>query len=357
MSPERRSLYLAASSCSAIAFHSENTLTACSDAKFFKSKDSFSCIFNPSITLSFNKVNDDYCDCPDGSDEPGTAACSHLSSLSPSYPLDVSDANANTSLALPGFYCKNKGHQPSYVPFHTVNDGVCDYELCCDGSDEYEHVGGTQCPDKCKEIGKEWRKQDEARQKAMAAALKKRKELAAEAGRRQKEVEERLVSLGTEITGQEMKVKGLEAELAEAEKKDRGKVVKGTSKAGKVGTLAGLAKERIEELKTGLAETKKQRDAGLKRVKELEEILTKFKSEYNPNFNDEGVKRAVRSYEEYAAVDRTEESTDEDFEKDLEEVLKPDTEAQGINWAEWEKVDEDDVDLRELRFPCHTLFY
>ena len=257
-------------------------------------------------------------------------------------------ANVNTSLALPGFYCKNKGHQPSYTPFHTVNDGVCDYDLCCDGSDEYDHVGGVQCPDKCKELGKEWRKLDEARQKAMGNALKKRRELVAEAARRRKEVEERLVSLGTEITGQEMKVKGLEAELAEAERKDRGKVVKGAGKGGKVGVLAGLVKTRIEELTTGLEEVKKQRDASLKRVKELEEILSTFKTEYNPNFNDEGVKRAVKSWEDYAAVDRTEESTDDDFEKDLDEVLKPDSETQGINWAEWEKVDEDDIDLRKL---------
>lgn len=228
-----------------------------------------------------------------------------------------------------------------------MNDGVCDYEVCCDGSDEYDHVGGVQCPDKCKEIGKEWRKHDEARQKAMGTALKKRKELVAEAARRQKEVEERLVSLGTEIEGQEMKVKGLEAELAEAERKDRGKVVKGAGKAGKIGVLAGLVKERIEELQTGLAELKKQRDGSMKRVKELEDILTRFKTEYNPNFNDEGVKQAVRSWEEYAAVDRTEESSDSDFEKDLEEVLKPDSETDGINWKDWESVEEDEIDLRK----------
>ena len=258
----------------------------------------------------------------------------------------MSSADANTSLALPGFYCKNKGHQPSYIPFHTVNDGVCDYELCCDGSDEYDRVGGVSCPDKCKEIGKERRKQDEARQKAMGAALKKRKELVLDAARRKKEVEERLVSLGTEITGQEMKIKGLEEGLAEAERKDRGKIVKGAGKAGKIGVLTGLAKDRVGELLTGLIEVKRQRDASLKRVKELEDILSTFKSEYNPNFNDEGVKRAVRSYEEYAAVDRTEESADGDFEKDLEEVIKLDSETDGINWKEWESVDEDDVDLR-----------
>ena len=57
-------------------------------------------------------LNDDYCDCADGSDEPGTSACPN-------------------SL----FYCANKGHKSSEVFSSMVNDGVCD---CCDGSDEWQ---------------------------------------------------------------------------------------------------------------------------------------------------------------------------------------------------------------------------
>ena len=57
-------------------------------------------------------VNDDYCDCADGSDEPGTSACPN-------------------SL----FYCANKGYKSSEVFSSMVNDGVCD---CCDGTDEWQ---------------------------------------------------------------------------------------------------------------------------------------------------------------------------------------------------------------------------
>lgn len=47
-------------------------------------------------------VNDDYCDCPDGTDEPGTSAC----------PNGV-------------YYCENKGFVPGVIRSSRVNDGVC----------------------------------------------------------------------------------------------------------------------------------------------------------------------------------------------------------------------------------------
>lgn len=64
------------------------------------------------IVISKDKVNDDYCDCPeDGSDEPRTNACTNSK-----------------------FVCVKvmKGF-PELIPSAWVNDGICD---CCDGSDE-----------------------------------------------------------------------------------------------------------------------------------------------------------------------------------------------------------------------------
>eukprot|EP00092_Neocalanus_flemingeri_P006372 GFUD01006861.1.p1 GENE.GFUD01006861.1~~GFUD01006861.1.p1 ORF type:complete len:189 (-),score=51.42 GFUD01006861.1:288-854(-) len=71
----------------------------------------FSCL-GSSQEISYSMVNDDYCDCQDGSDEPSTSAC------------------PNTV-----FFCSSPSS--TTIPSSRVNDGVCD---CCDGSDEYKGV-------------------------------------------------------------------------------------------------------------------------------------------------------------------------------------------------------------------------
>lgn len=73
-----------------------------------------------------SQLNDDFCDCPDGTDEPGTSACP--------------DGK---------FYCRNAGHAPLFMFSSRVNDGICD---CCDGSDEYD--GQVKCSNTCWEAGK-----------------------------------------------------------------------------------------------------------------------------------------------------------------------------------------------------------
>ena len=89
-------------------------------------KQVFVC-FDKSKTIPLDRVNDGYCDCPDGSDEPGTNAC-----------------------GIGIFYCRNKGSQPKEIPKWMVGDGVCD---CCDGSDEANNTH-AKCPDLCGSIAK-----------------------------------------------------------------------------------------------------------------------------------------------------------------------------------------------------------
>ncbi|KAG8426584.1 hypothetical protein J3459_007971 [Metarhizium acridum] len=288
-------------------------------ASHYQGKTEFSCISDASIKLSFDRVNDNTCDCPDGSDEPGTAACAYIDPLSPQQPLPGSGSvSAKAQPALPGFWCENKGHIGSYVPFVYVNDGMCDYDLCCDGSEEFGHVGGVKCENRCVEIGKEYKRlADEKRQK-MQRAAKQKKAMLSEA--------------------QQLRQKA-QAKIAQ------GRVVKSEGAGGKLGVLIGVAKPRVNELRNTLSKVLEQRNDLRSRVEELETILRKFKDEYNPNFNDEGVKSAVKSWEDYAAreADTVHEQV---IDSDVEEILKEDSESSGINWAEFEGGEEgSDTDI------------
>nr|XP_032646097.1 LOW QUALITY PROTEIN: glucosidase 2 subunit beta [Chelonoidis abingdonii] len=95
---------------------------------FYEESKPFTCL-DGSSTIAFEWVNDDYCDCQDGSDEPGTSAC----------------PNGR-------FHCTNAGYRPQYIPSSRVNDGVCD---CCDATDEYN--SGFVCENTCKEMGRKER--------------------------------------------------------------------------------------------------------------------------------------------------------------------------------------------------------
>ncbi|KAI9998821.1 hypothetical protein PInf_003412 [Phytophthora infestans] len=96
-----------------------------SDQTTYLSAD-FSCSIGGRATnLPISRVNDDFCDCDDGQDEPGTAACSHLT-------------NAK-------FHCENDGFFPGKIHTSRVHDGICD---CCDGSDE-EINGASPCTNTC----------------------------------------------------------------------------------------------------------------------------------------------------------------------------------------------------------------
>ncbi|KIX95540.1 uncharacterized protein Z520_08660 [Fonsecaea multimorphosa CBS 102226] len=313
-------------------------------AKFYKSSPSntFTCISNPSISIPFSRVNDDFCDCPDGSDEPGTSACSYISPLSPPQyhpgPDTPASVSINSTLALPGFYCKNKGHLPAYLRFESVNDGRCDYDLCCDGSDEWANVGGIKCEDRCQQIGKEYRKTEETRQKSLRAALKRKSQLATEATQLKKEVEIKIEDAEIKLKGFQINVKEAEENLKEVERREKSKVIRGEAGGkgtGKLGVLVGLAKARVDELRAHLEKTRSQRDSMVARITELEGILAALKDEHNPNFNDDGVKRAVRGWEDYAARD-TDDTWTEAEDRDLLAVLAEDSETNGINWAEFE---------------------
>lgn len=215
--------------------------------------------------ISWNAVNDDYCDCPDGSDEPGTSAC----------PNGV-------------FFCKNVGHIGSTIPSSRVNDGLCEPE-CCDGSDEAPGV----CPDKCKDVGEEYRKEMEAERKLRKTGSKIRASYIAFAHKEKKHLEGGLADLEQEIATREKEVERLRGIAKRAESLSAKELER-----KKQSPLYQSLLTHYTALKSLQHEYKQH----LEREKALGDILDALRTGYNPNYQDMAVLEAVRGWETLAGL-------------------------------------------------------
>lgn len=205
-----------------------------------------------------------------------------------------------------------------------------------------------KCPDKCKEIGVEWKKQDQRRKLGAIAASKRRVELVAEAKKARTEIEDWLKSSAEEITALEKKVHEFEKEKNEVEFSEKRRIVKSDGKGGKAGFLAGLAKGRLAVVKEGMSDMRRLRDQYKSRMSELEDILFKLKEEQQDT-NDEKIREIIIEWETYLAKDRILPENDAQ-ERDWEDMISgPDD----IQWEEYEQDDADgDIEVCELSEPC-----
>ncbi|KAL8618618.1 hypothetical protein ACOMHN_015728 [Nucella lapillus] len=166
-------------------------------ASFYQAGGEFTCLDSKEI-IPWNFVNDDYCDCKDGTDEPGTAACSNGV-----------------------FFCENQGHRGMYLTSSKVNDGVCD---CCDGSDEYEQR--IQCVNQCDEMGRKEREEREKFRLLQEQGYGVKQEYIQQGKRTKDEKRARLSELERQMTDlkvarEELQKKKDEVEVPEKEAKER----------------------------------------------------------------------------------------------------------------------------------------
>ncbi|XP_015783720.1 glucosidase 2 subunit beta [Tetranychus urticae] len=191
---------------------------------FYDPSKDFNCL-DGSLKIPFVFVNDDYCDCADGSDEPGTPAC----------PNGV-------------FHCSNLGYQTWDIPSSRVNDGICD---CCDGSDEYNST--INCVDNCSELGKEALEAARRLKELFSEGSKIRLNLIKDAKSKAEEDERRLEEFRKEMEKVENTKKEKEAIKKQAEEEEK----------------AALDKFRAE----ADAQRKAQEEAEMIKIEEKEKLM------------------------------------------------------------------------------------
>lgn len=229
------------------------------------------CLLDPSIILDPSQINDDFCDCPDGSDEPATNAC-----LAP----------GNTTYF---FYCENKGFFPRLLERHKLNDGVCDYDLCCDGSDEWS---SGKCEDKCAQVMDQYNTHVSSARRKTEEALQVKERLLAEAKKAKVSLETQLAKLRSEISQDESALQALQQKLLEAQK---------SSEQDNENPVAAELQFYGEKIRNTIDDYKKQLESQKQEILQLQNMLADLTQNYNPNFNDLAVKKCVKLYEDYSS--------------------------------------------------------
>lgn len=167
--------------------------------------NTFTCL-DGSKSIKLSRLNDDFCDCADGSDEPGTAACTFPASGSLKTDLIARDTFR--------FQCTNAGFENlNQQFFHSrINDGVCD---CCDGSDEYLFPG--KCPNRCEVYSAERQQEETRREVNRQAGLKAKAELLAKATRLREEWKQEVVTLEGRVDSLKKELEAAEVEVVRLE--------------------------------------------------------------------------------------------------------------------------------------------
>ncbi|KAM6495455.1 Glucosidase II beta subunit-like domain containing protein [Amanita muscaria] len=272
-------------------------------SKYVPSKSGRWRCLDGSKEIPWTAVNDDYCDCPDGSDEPGTSACTNSV-----------------------FYCRNTGHIGATIPSSHVNDGLCEPQ-CCDGSDERPGV----CPNDCKEVGEEYRKQRDAELRIQKTGAKIRSSYIAFAYVERNRLEDEAKKLSTRIADQEKEVTRLRDIADRADS-----LSAATLEHRKQSPLYQALINQANALKSLQREYTKLKE----REQSLRDILDNLRHGYNPNYQDMAVLEAVRGWEQLAKLPHINDVGKEQQEATVEEAgIVPEEEEESLDDGAWSRED------------------
>ncbi|KAG0207742.1 hypothetical protein BGX28_001075 [Mortierella sp. GBA30] len=239
--------------------------------------------------LPYTAINDDYCDCQDGSDEPGTSAC-------------------GTGY----FYCNNAGHIPKYIKTSRLNDGVCDPE-CCDGSDEFN--GQVQCPNVCEKLGEESRKERKRVRKVQKEGSKVRQSYVAYGKETKRKLKDQLGKLQVQFSA-------IQQKSAEA------KAALDTINAWRQEYLENTRNEREAVRKVQLAPLIEQQYKRLAHAIDIKAqfraTLDELKEKHNKNYHDLAVKATISGFDEYVK-ELDQEMTDKAASHEVQDLIKEQT--------------------------------
>jgi len=178
--------------------------------------------------VPFTSVNDNFCDCADGSDEPGTGAC----------------AGIETTL----FHCPNIGSTQQLVYLSRVDDGICD---CCDGSDEAGLAArkvAEACPNRCEAEGIRERAERAERMEILKKGLSKKEQVKGKAIEDRKQWEAEIQQLKALLPDLETGLATAQAAAKAAEPEKEETAAEGTDLKTEVDSLKEKVDKHQEEI-------------------------------------------------------------------------------------------------------------